>query len=236
MTIPPGTPLLIDLDGTLVDSLEDIRASLNHARALAGLEPAASDQVRDWIGDGAALLLDRGLRPALDRADSPWTPDAIRAAFVVHHREQCTATVTPYPGVAAALDRWREDGHPLAVVTNKPEELARRVLAHVGLAEHFDAVVGGDSASDRKPSPAPLAWALEQLAAAGKDIDPRPWMIGDGIPDVRAGRAFGAFTVAVTYGYRSPAELAREGPDAWWPQFGGPTLDSPPDSLDPPQP
>ena len=160
----------------------------------------------------------------------------MREAFITHHRAQCTATVTPYVGVAAALDDWRARGHPLAVVTNKPEELARRVLAHVGLADRFDVIVGGDTASDRKPSPAPLACALERLSALGMDTTPQAWMVGDGIPDVRAGRAFGAFTVAVTYGYRSPAELARERPDAWWFQFGGPTLDSPPDSLDPPQP
>ena len=235
--LPEATPLLLDLDGTLVDSLEDIRGSLNHVRALLGLGPATASAVRRWIGDGAAVLLDRGLAPLLDRPDPQWTPAALREAFVAHHREQCTVNVVPYPGVAATLERWRAAGHPLAVVTNKPEELAHRVLAHVGLATCIDAVVGGDTLPGaRKPSPAPLEHAIALLRAAGRPTERRAWMIGDGIPDVRAGRAFGAFTVAVTYGYRAPAELAVEGPDGWWHEFGGPTLDTAAPTLDPPPP
>ena len=225
--IPRDAPLLVDLDGTLVDSIEDIRASLNHVRARVGLPEAPLDAVRDMIGDGARTLLDRGLAHG--------TPDAVEPAtllrwFVAHHQHQCTVHATPYPGVLDTLRQWRHEARVVAVVTNKPEALARRLLDHLEMADLVDAVVGGDTTKERKPDPLPLHHALDLLNASPGTT---PWMIGDGIPDLRAGRAAGARTLAVTYGYRDAQQLALERPDFWWSQFGGPVLETAPTTRDP---
>ncbi len=207
--------LLLDLDGTLVDSLADIAASANHVREHFGLEPLDRAVVRSMIGDGARVLLQRALA-ALDPA-----PDLDRAfaVFDAHHRDACTAEVTLYPGVREHLQRWHDDRIALAVVTNKPTRFAEQIVRHLDLAGLLPVVVGGDTLAERKPHPAPLRAALAMLgrpAAAPEDIA----MVGDGIQDLRAGRAAGFRTVACIYGFGDPSLLRAEQPDEVWSAFG----------------
>jgi phosphoglycolate phosphatase len=133
-----------------------------------------------------------------------------------HHREQCTRLVRPYPGVRDHLQRWRDAGWPMAVVTNKPGAFVDRVLEAAGLRGFFAAVVGGDALAARKPDPAPCRLALRALgsAAAGGT------MIGDGVQDLRAGRAAGLRTIAALFGYRPAEEPRAERADAYWVAFG----------------
>jgi phosphoglycolate phosphatase len=209
MTLPP---LLLDLDGTLVDSLADIAASANHVRAAFGLGPLGNDAVRGMIGDGAALLIER----ALAELDEPVDVAAAWPIYDEHHRQQCTDTVTPYPGVVACLEAWQGSGRKLAVVTNTPERFARQILEHLGIDGYFQAVVGGDTTRSRKPDPAPLHAALELLEAVPSEA----WMVGDGIQDLRAGRAAGTRTIAALYGFRDAESLRAEGADCFWSAFG----------------
>ena len=209
MALPP---LLLDLDGTLVDSLADIAASANHVRAAYGLGPLSHDAVRGMIGDGATLLL----RRALTELGEPVDVAAAWPIYDEHHREQCTATVELYPGVGACLEAWRHAGRKLAVVTNKPEGFARRILEHLGVDRFFGAVVGGDTTPARKPDPAPLREALRILDVSPGDA----WMVGDGLQDLRAGRAAGTRTIAALYGFRDEGSLRAEGADAYWTAFG----------------
>lgn len=209
----PEPPLLFDLDGTLVDSLPDIAASVDYVRRQHGLPPLRDEGVRPLVGDGLARLLERAL-PDLDataRAEA-------EATYRAHHVEQCTRLVRPYPGARAHLERWRGAGWPLAVVTNKPIAFATRVLVACGLAPLFQAVIGGDSTPARKPDPTPCHAALDALGM------PRGvgTMIGDGVQDLRAGRAAGLRTIAALFGYRPEAELRAEGADAYWAGFGVP--------------
>lgn len=209
-------PFLFDLDGTIAHTLADIAASCNHVRALHGLRPLADAEVRPLIGDGARELVRRALD--LPSGDGPvdGVVDAALAAYRAHHETQCTVHVTLFPGVRDGLAAFARSGHPLAVVTNKPERFARRIVAHLGLAELLPVVVGGDTLARQKPDPAPLRRALRDLGVA----EDAGTMVGDGEQDLRAAKACGLRAIACLYGYRDAAVLRREGADAYWSAFG----------------
>lgn len=214
--MPPPPPYLFDLDGTLADTLGDIAASTNHVRAHAGLPPLSRDGVRACIGKGAATLLRRAL-PELRLRDDDARWDDLLRTYVAHHDVQCTATATLYPGVRAELERLAQKGHPMAVVTNKPERFAVVVVRHLGLAPFLPVVIGGDTLPVKKPDPAPLREALRRLGVEGNGGS----MVGDGETDLRAGRAMGLRTVACLYGYGDRESLLGLEPDAVWTRFGG---------------
>ena len=202
--------MLLDLDGTLVDSLADIAASVDHLRAHFGLAPLGPAKVRALVGDGAGKLIERALR----ELPSPPAVDAVWPRYEAHHAEQCTRLVRLYPLVRERFATWRAAGVSIAVVTNKPERFARRILEHLDLA--VDALVGGDSTNERKPSAVPLHAALEIVGHDPADAA----MVGDSIQDLRAGKAAGVRTIAALYGFRDAAELRAEGADEYWSAFG----------------
>lgn len=216
MTSAPA--FLFDLDGTLADTLPDIAASANFVRARHGLPPLPLAAVRTFVGDGARALLARALAEILPAAENDRAAllDAAMSSYTAHHEAQCTVHAKLMPGVPLHLEQLLAAGHPLAVVTNKPERLARCVLAHLGIADLFGAIVGGDTLPERKPSPAPLFAALRILGAPVLGAT----MVGDGVPDLRAGRAAGLSTIACLFGYGDPAALRACGPDACWHAFG----------------
>jgi phosphoglycolate phosphatase len=174
--------VLLDLDGTLIDSAADIRSALNLTLDHFGVPVASLDEVRGWIGDGAMALLLRALQ------DRGVTLSAVEmeswfSFFRARYAEHAAVETTVYPGVPAALARWREAGARLAVVTNKPERPARLAMEALGLASSVDALVGGDTLPYRKPHPAPLH---EAMARAGMT---RALLVGDGLADRDAARA-----------------------------------------------
>jgi phosphoglycolate phosphatase len=210
----PPPPFLFDLDGTLVDSLEDIRSSANHVRALAGLPPVDRAAAAALVGDGAYALLERALR------GNPrgLVVEEVFGAWLEHHERECTRAVRPYDGAFEWLAARQREGVPLAVVTNKPERIARRVLEHVGFAGLFDVVIGGDTTAEKKPSPLPLREALRRLGLDGAGGT----MVGDGQQDLRAGRAAGLATIGVLFGF-DPETVRRSGlADGYWIRFGVP--------------
>lgn len=211
---------LFDLDGTLADTLADIAESANEVRRRHDLPPVGEDVVRAWVGDGARALLRRALAEVLrNEAETAVEArlDAAFAEYAEHHAGQCTRLVRPYPGVREHLEELAAAGHPLAVVTNKPARFAVPIVEHLGLAGLLPVVVGGDSAPARKPDPAPLRFALERLGAAPAGAV----MVGDGIQDLRAGRALGLRTIACLFGFTAEDRLRREGADVYWSRFGG---------------
>lgn len=217
MTRP--APFLFDLDGTLADTLTDIAASTNHVRAAHGLPAVPVAAVRAFVGDGARTLLRRALADVLpaDAASGERAIDAAFAGYVEHHTVQCLRTVRAFPGVREHLESLRAAGHGLAVVTNKPERFAVPIVRHLGLHDLLTVVVGGDTLPLRKPDPAPLALALARLGCGGEVAGT---MVGDGVQDLRAGKALGLRTVACLFGYGDAAKLRAEGADAFWCAFG----------------
>ncbi|MEJ1978972.1 MAG: phosphoglycolate phosphatase [Acetobacteraceae bacterium] len=191
--------LLLDLDGTLVDSAADLMAALNRlmaARALPTFDRAA---VVGMIGDGVEALVTRAL------AARALPPDpASLAAFRADYDQHFADATRPYPAVEATLRGMAAQGWRLAVCTNKPERVARALLASLGLLELFAAVGGGDSFPVRKPDPAHLR---ATLAAAGGD-PAAAVMVGDHANDVKAATGAGVPCIFALWGY-GPAAMAQ---------------------------
>lgn len=191
------TPLraaIIDLDGTLVDTLGDFHAALAEMLAGLGRPTVAPDVVAGFIGKGSEHLIRETLAYVGAPADvypSAW--DAYQAAY----RRLNGLQATVYPGVREGVAQLRAAGLSLACLTNKPTEFARALLAAKGLDEEFEVVFGGDAFARKKPDPLPL---LETCAALG--VEPAATlMIGDSSNDAAAARAAGCPVVLVTYGY-----------------------------------
>jgi phosphoglycolate phosphatase len=186
--------VLCDLDGTLVDSAEDIRAALNALLAEAGREPVGPDEIKTMIGDGVGKLIERALAA---RGGDPGEAPRLVPRFLALYEPSAARSTRPYPGVRETLQALRSRGLRIAVVTNKPEAATQEILASLDLASLVEVVVGGDTAPERKPHPAPVLLALDRLGVAPTEAV----MVGDNHHDVSAARAAGVRAIAVTYGY-----------------------------------
>jgi phosphoglycolate phosphatase len=207
LTKLPLKLVIFDLDGTLIDSLPDIAASVNHVRNLYGLEPLNLDEMRQLVGKGARSLIER----ALPQAPEELVDEALDL-YLSHNLEHIVDRTHPYPGVAETLAELADRGFDLCVLSNKNVALCREVLAHLGLARYLPAVYGADSFPFKKPSPEPvLALLREYRVGAGECV-----LVGDSINDMAAGQGAGILTVGCTYGYGAITEL--EGADY---QVGG---------------
>lgn len=181
--------IVFDLDGTLIDSAPDIHATANRVLEEAGLQAVSLQVVRGFIGRGVGHLVACLLR-AQGRPGEGAEQAAMAARFEVLYDEAVTLTRV-YPGVREALAALTEARHLLGICTNKPERPTRAVLRHLGLADRFAIVIGGDSLPQRKPDPAPLHAAFAALGGGGL-------YVGDSEVDaetaLRAGVPFALFT------------------------------------------
>jgi phosphoglycolate phosphatase len=201
---------LIDLDGTLVDTLGDFTHALNLMLGDLGLPTMAAAEVRRYIGRGSEHLVKSTL---LHQARPHGTHNAERLyskalpIYQAHYRQLNGQHAEVYEGVTQGLSHMRERGWKLACVTNKPAEFARDLLHAKGLASHFEAVVGGDTHSRKKPDPLPLQKTCEQLGVPVSQA----LMIGDSGIDAQAALAAGCPLILVTYGYHHQARLEEMG-------------------------
>jgi phosphoglycolate phosphatase len=186
--------VLLDLDGTLVDSAEDLRDALNRLLAEEGLRPVDLAEIKGMIGDGGPKLVERALAATGGDPDRAAT---LLPRFLGLYEGNAARRTRPYPGVVETLARLEAAGLRLGCVTNKPSAATREILAALGLARFFGAVVGGDTLARRKPHPDPLLHAAEALGVAPSETA----MVGDNYHDVAAARAAGMAALAVTYGY-----------------------------------
>lgn len=188
--------LVLDLDGTLVDSVPDLAAALNRLMAARGLAGFSRAEVTGMVGDGAAVLLARafGARGVVQDGGA-------LEAFLVDYTANTAVETRPFPGVVAGLEALAAEGWRLAVCTNKPEAAARALLGALGMDRFFAAVGGGDTFPVRKPDPAHL---VATLRAAGGDPG-RAVMSGDHHNDVAAARGAGVPCVFAAWGYGTAA-------------------------------
>jgi phosphoglycolate phosphatase len=175
-----GRLAIFDLDGTLVDSREDLATAANAARSALGLPALSLAEVSSCVGDGLDKLIER-VTPGGDAAARA----SAKAAFAAAYERCCCHATRPYAGIPEALAALCAHGWALGVATNKGLAFSERILSHCGIRARFAAVRGGDRT--RKPDPTAL---LEIVAESGSD--PRgAWMIGDHRTDLAAGRAAG---------------------------------------------
>lgn len=193
--------LIFDLDGTLVNTLEDIAASVNFTLQKLGRPLIPLDAVRQYVGDGVEMLMSR----ALGGQDDLLT-DAV-GVYTVHHSRNLMVRSRLYPSVKDTLEYFQ--ALPLAVITNKSSAFVRPLLEGLGIARYFRKIFGADSGLPLKPAPD----AVRKIMAELKAPKERTVIVGDGATDVRAGKAAGVITCAVTYGFRTEEELKKAGPD-----------------------
>jgi phosphoglycolate phosphatase len=199
--------LFFDLDGTLIDSRDDLADAINLALAELGFPVIPVTSVYDFIGEGVFNLLERSLTASLGSApDEGLTNRAIEVFKDIYGRNCLNKTVL-YREVTATLDRL--DRFRKAVITNKPRDFSVRILEALGVAGHFEMISGGDSFPARKPHPQPLEMTAQTLGVALADCV----MIGDSRVDIEAGRNAGVRTVGCTFGFRGRNELIAAGAD-----------------------
>jgi phosphoglycolate phosphatase len=189
--------VLIDLDGTLIDTVADLAAAVNAMRAEFNLSPLPESVVANYVGQGAGVLVRRALTESMEAALDEARFAAGRRVFDQHYRRENGRRSTVYPEVEVALASLRQRGLHLACVTNKPREYTVPLLEQKRLAEYFDAVVSGGDTEERKPHPAPFHLACRLLQVRPDEVI----VIGDSINDLQAGRAAGCRVVLVETGY-----------------------------------
>ncbi len=189
--------IVFDLDGTLVDSLGDLQRALNRTLAEYHCAPLALARVQSMVGDGVGQLVARALEATGCEAD----PQQAVARYLAHYEADPVAHTQVYPGVRATLEAFRQDGIPLAVLTNKLSRSTQLVLERLDLARYFSRVVSGDSLEFRKPDPRVLLAVLADFSARPAES----LMVGDSEVDADTARAAGVPFVQMTYGYhRAP--------------------------------
>ncbi|MCD6671341.1 MAG: phosphoglycolate phosphatase [Burkholderiaceae bacterium] len=189
--------VLLDLDGTLLDTVADLAAAVDAMLVELGRAPIGAPAVRTYVGKGARVLVRRALAGSLDAPCDEAAVDAAMPVFERHYARENGASARLYPNVVEGLSAMRSRGLTLACVTNKPQPFADELLARTGLSCFFAAIVGADAHLARKPDPAPLLHACERLGVAPAQAV----AIGDSMNDVQAARAAGIPVIVVPYGY-----------------------------------
>lgn len=196
--------VLLDLDGTLLDTALDIHAAANGMLRDLGRQELPVAEIRGYVGRGIPNLVKRVLAGALEAADDPAPPppDAL-ASMMRHYADTNGRSASPFPGVMQGLAALKAKGFPLAVITNKAEAFTLPLLERTGLARYFDAVVSGDILPRSKPDAMPLVWACGRLGVSPADAV----MVGDSLHDFHAGRAAACRVFLVPYGYNEGRDV-----------------------------
>jgi phosphoglycolate phosphatase len=192
------TAALFDLDGTLVDSLDDLTDAVNHMLSGFGRQQLEPDQVRRLVGKGARNLVQR----ALDTSNLAEIEQGL-AAFTEFNALHIADKSRLYPGTRELLHKLTDAGIRMAVISNKQEALSRLILKTLEVEAFFDIIAGGDTFPEMKPSPLPLLEVIEKFNCSRADAV----MVGDSINDIQAGNRAGITTIGCTWGYGSTEEL-----------------------------
>lgn len=183
--------ILFDLDGTLVDTVQDITDSLNYALKPSGTKSLTIGDTMEMVGEGISRLIEKALP-----AEKGHLKDKVTKRFLEYYSGHLTDKSREYPHVKETLENLT--GFKKAVISNKREDLSKRLLEELGLAVYFDLIIGSDTAGERKPSAIPVLYIISKLGVSPEESI----IVGDSNFDVEAGKKAGVKTVAVTYGYR----------------------------------
>ena len=195
--------VMIDLDGTLINTAPDLADSVNIMLERMGREPWPLEKVSGWIGNGVSRLVKRALTDSMEGEPDSDDYEKAYALFLQAYGENVSAKSRPYDGVVNGLDMLKAAGFRLACVTNKAESFTLPLLADLKLDGYFELVVSGDTLPRKKPDPLPLTHACEYFG-----ITPQQGiLIGDSANDVKAAIAAGMPVICVNYGYNQGVDL-----------------------------
>ncbi|MCC7202864.1 MAG: HAD-IA family hydrolase [Nitrospirae bacterium] len=196
--------IIFDLDGTLIDSSEDIAWAANMAIADLGHGKVSTEKVKEGIGWGVKSLLGKMMPDeGADRIEYA------RVKFLEYYWGHSVVSTYIYPGVMETIEYFSQRDTIMAVVTNKPAKFSEKILTELGIIKYFRMVLGGDSVTNRKPDPEPLEKVISYTGVERE----RSLIVGDSPVDCEAGKKAGIATIGVEYGFRSRKELEEAGCD-----------------------
>ena len=210
MKLPRPEMVLIDVDGTLVDSVPDLAYCVDAMMSELGMPERGEKRVRHWVGNGVERLVKRALVNQLDGEPDEALFGKALPVFEALYRENTSKRSRLYQGVKEALDFLKTTGVRLGCVTNKASQFTLPLLQDLGVHDYFEVVICGDMVERKKPDPMPLLQAAEQLETEAK----ASMMLGDSMSDVNAARAAGFQIVCMSYGYNHGEDIRDYDPDA----------------------
>lgn len=194
--------LIFDLDGTVLNTLQDLRNSVNFALKSNGYPEKSLEEVKKSVGNGLKMLIRRVLPPDAEEE----TVDAVLAAMKAHYRQHCHDETKPYPGIPALLKRLHTEGYRIALVSNKADAMTKE-LHRVFFADSIDVAIGETEQIRRKPAPDMVLEAIRQLGTEQSDAI----CIGDSEVDIATARNAGLPCLCVAWGFRSEQQLRAAG-------------------------
>jgi len=201
--------IMIDVDGTLVDSVPDLAYCIDKMMQKLGLQKWGEDKVRHWVGNGVPKLVERALTGELEGRPIKEVFDKAYPIFLDLYEDNNSQRSYLYDGVREGLDYLISQGYQLGCVTNKSEQFTHPLLKALGIFNDFKIIISGDTLAKRKPDPMPLLYCAEHFNLKPKEC----LMLGDSVSDVKAARAAGFDIICMSYGYNHGNDIADENPD-----------------------
>ena len=202
--------VLIDVDGTLVNSVPDLAFSIDLMMQDLDMPKRGDEKVRHWVGNGLERLVKRALVNAMDGEPENLLFERALTLFRSHYTVNNSTRSRLYAGVRQGLDYMRSSNYRMGCVTNKASEFTHPLLGDLDIADYFEVIICGDDTPKIKPDPLPLLTAAQRMAVKpGQSL-----MLGDSSNDVKAARAAGFQIICTSYGYNHGEDIRRYGPDA----------------------
>ena len=202
--------ILIDVDGTLVDSVPDLAYCVDELMKALGRPVHGEAKVRNWVGNGVERLVRRALIGQLDGEPPDEDYACAYPIFLELYGENTSKRSRLYPGIREGIDWLKSQGYLLGCVTNKAAQFTLPLLRDLGVRDDFGIVVAGDTLPVKKPDPAPLLHAARHFGVSAAES----LMVGDSVSDVKAARAAGFQIVCMSYGYNHGVDIRTAEPDA----------------------
>ena len=210
MTLRKPQMILIDVDGTLVDSVPDLAFCVDEMMRQLGMPERGEARVREWVGNGVERLVRRALINQLDGEPDDELFHKAYPLYLELYSENTSKRSRLYPGVVEGLDYLEASGYKLGCVTNKAACFTEPLLLDLGVHDRFSIIISGDTLAKKKPDPEPLLHAARFFGV----MPEHAMMIGDSVSDVKAARAAGFQIVCMSYGYNHGVDIREAHPDA----------------------
>lgn len=201
--------IMIDVDGTLVDSVPDLAFCVDQMMIELGLQLCGEERVRNWVGNGIPKLIERALIDKLDKESISKVYEVAYPIFLKLYSDNSAIRSRLYDGVKEGLDYLKSKGYLLGCVTNKAEQFTNPLLKKMGIYNDFRLIISGDTLDKKKPDPLPLLHGANFFNMQPNEC----LMLGDSVSDVRAARAAGFDIICMAYGYNHGNNIEDENPD-----------------------
>ena len=201
--------IMIDVDGTLVDSVPDLAYCIDEMMQKLGLQKWGEVKVRHWVGNGIPKLVERALTGELEGRPIKEVFDIAYPIFLDLYEDNTAERSYLYDGVREGLDYLKSQGYQLGCVTNKSEQFTHPLLKVLGIFNDFKIIISGDTLAKRKPDPMPLLYCAEHFNLKPEEC----LLLGDSVSDVKAARAAGIDIICMSYGYNHGNDIEDENPD-----------------------